>query len=1096
MLWLVSLCLWCCVAVDQAYARAVFAHFMVSNTAGYAVTDWENEITLAMDAHIDAFALNMAYNDDTNDSQLPNAFTAAQNLGFSLFLSFDYAGNGPWPQGTVLDYLIQWTASSAYYFYQGQPFVSTFEGSENAADWVDVKSLTASFFMPDWSSLGAKAALELQEGIADGLLSWAAWPYGPNDMDTYVDASYIQYLAGKPYMMPVSPWFFTNMPGYDKNWLWRGDDLWYDRWQQVHYLAPEFVEILTWNDFGESHYIGPIVDSHSSLADTLYTAFTTGEAPYNYAEAFSHDGWRAFLPFVIDMYKNNETLVEQEGISAWYRLNAAGACANDGNTTGNTASQLQLEYWPYQIPQNKIFFSALLASPAEISVTIGGTSLAADWVHTPSNGVGLYHGSVSYSGYSGQVMFTVTRSGSTVVSLDGEEILQTCWQPTIAENWNAWTGFEMASGSVSASPTSLDDEVCVAGWGIGDFNELCAFTCSLGYCPVGACVCSALGEQPTLPDATGIQGYPAAGKDANYAGLCSFACNYGYCPSDTCGTAEVPLTVPTVSPFTPDTCVAGTGNGDLAGLCSYACNFGFCPIHSCSCTVTGPLNVPPTAIANLTGWAASEVDSGLCQFACSRGYCPSPVCTQYNATSDYVCGASDEDFENDVDCGDTPTCDYSISYSDMDALQASLGDIDTACIDFYMVGALYGELQMVLDNYTSLTSNVDYDSKFTDYVKAVQAEVPAQLQYFMNDSTDGPVGEGNKYFQCILQDIGRANETATSCPIDANYMTNSYTIYYELLDEDGFFGNLTATFGIEQDWVVFGTDAEAPTCLPGDYPDGCWTLQGYPMAADSSSYTVANPKDIITSALPNMPTMQSSMLLTQMEMGMGDWGGLGDDVVQAYSTAVFMLAEAIDRMENVISIATDWENEQAKQKILDIVMIVLLVVPFLGELDAISDSLIGLARMLELAGAVGNTGLDLYTVIEDPEMAPMVITQYLFRGGSREPSEFSDMAAARRKMTDDDEEALGAVFRSKSIQETALGPEHPDTLTSVSNLGSVLKDQGKYEEAEVMHRRALEGSEKALGPEHPDTLVSVSHLGSVLEDQGKYEEAEAMYREL
>lgn len=32
-------------------------------------------------------------------------------------------------------------------------------------------------------------------------------------------------------MMPISPWFFTNLPGYDKNWLWRrGDMLWYDRW--------------------------------------------------------------------------------------------------------------------------------------------------------------------------------------------------------------------------------------------------------------------------------------------------------------------------------------------------------------------------------------------------------------------------------------------------------------------------------------------------------------------------------------------------------------------------------------------------------------------------------------------------------------------------------------------------------------------------------------------------------------------------------------------------------------------------------------------------------------------------------------------------
>ncbi|KAJ5706448.1 hypothetical protein N7536_002137 [Penicillium majusculum] len=57
-------------------------------------------------------------------------------------------------------------------------------------------------------------------------------------------------------------------------------------------------------------------------------------------------------------------------------------------------------------------------------------------------------------------------------------------------------------------------------------------------------------------------------------------------------------------------------------------------------------------------------------------------------------------------------------------------------------------------------------------------------------------------------------------------------------------------------------------------------------------------------------------------------------------------------------------------------------------------------------------------------------------------------------------------------RESVLGLEYPDTLTSVSNLGLVLDRQGRYEEAEAMHRRALERSEKVLGPEHPDTLIS------------------------
>src|ERR1700727_2561557 len=84
--------------------------------------------------------------------------------------------------------------------------------------------------------------------------------------------------------------------------------------------------------------------------------------------------------------------------------------------------------------------------------------------------------------------------------------------------------------------------------------------------------------------------------------------------------------------------------------------------------------------------------------------------------------------------------------------------------------------------------------------------------------------------------------------------------------------------------------------------------------------------------------------------------------------------------------------------------------------------------------------------------------------------------------------------RALNKREEVLGKEHPETITSVSNLASVLQDQGKYQEAEVLYRQALEGREKMLGKEHPETLVSISKLALVLQNQGKYQEAEAMNR--
>jgi hypothetical protein len=206
-------------------------------------------------AHIDAFALNMGRADPTSTNSVPAAFEAANKYGFQLFFSFDYAGNGPWAIDDVIDYLDAYGSNAAYYKYNGKPLVSTFEGPESASDWTTIKSKTGCFFIPDYSSYGPQKALAL--GVADGLFNWGAWPSGPTGSNIAVDDAYLQALnqsgTPMPYMMPASPWFYTNLPNYNKNWVWRGDDLWYDRWQEIFSSKPEFVEIITWNDYGESH---------------------------------------------------------------------------------------------------------------------------------------------------------------------------------------------------------------------------------------------------------------------------------------------------------------------------------------------------------------------------------------------------------------------------------------------------------------------------------------------------------------------------------------------------------------------------------------------------------------------------------------------------------------------------------------------------------------------------------------------------------------------------------------------------------------------------------------------------------------------------
>jgi hypothetical protein len=60
--------------------------------------------------------------------------------------------------------------------------------------------------------------------------------------------------------------------------------------------------------------------------------------------------------------------------------------------------------------------------------------------------------------------------------------------------------------------------------------------------------------------------------------------------------------------------------------------------------------------------------------------------------------------------------------------------------------------------------------------------------------------------------------------------------------------------------------------------------------------------------------------------------------------------------------------------------------------------------------------------------------------------------------------------RALAIREKVLGPEHPDTAGSLSNLAALLRSQGDVASARLLEERALEIYEKALGPEHPHTV--------------------------
>jgi len=311
----------------------------LANSENFTDATWQNNYKLAAEASIDGFALNIGHSDPRYETLIASAFRNAAISKFPVFLNFDYAAGGVWPIENIVLLIKQYRDHQYYYKYQSKPLVATFEGYDRASDWPTIKAQAGSiFFMPQWSSVPPYAQISIA-GI-DGLTSWDAWPAGNNKMYSQNDATYMGALktVNKPYMMPVSPWFFTRMPNYDKNWAWKGDSLWYDRWTQVLHKQPEFVQIISWNDFGESHYIGPLDEGQYAAFDSNH-----GNSPYNYARGMPHDAWRKHLPYLIAMYKNRATTINQERTVAWFRTTSlTNAACNPGGTTGNAPAKCSL----------------------------------------------------------------------------------------------------------------------------------------------------------------------------------------------------------------------------------------------------------------------------------------------------------------------------------------------------------------------------------------------------------------------------------------------------------------------------------------------------------------------------------------------------------------------------------------------------------------------------------------------------------------------------------------------------------------------------------------------------------------------------------
>ncbi|KAF8631025.1 hypothetical protein AX15_002636 [Amanita polypyramis BW_CC] len=125
----------------------------------------------------------------------------------------------------------------------------------------------------------------------------------------------------RAYMASVSPWFFTHYgpDSYNKNFIYLSDYwLYMKRWESLVNARDQInlVEILTWNDYGESHYIGPV----------------KGAQPNSQAwvDGFDHTGWLHMTKYYTTAFKTGSyPPIETDQLFMWARTHPANAQASN-----------------------------------------------------------------------------------------------------------------------------------------------------------------------------------------------------------------------------------------------------------------------------------------------------------------------------------------------------------------------------------------------------------------------------------------------------------------------------------------------------------------------------------------------------------------------------------------------------------------------------------------------------------------------------------------------------------------------------------------------------------------------------------------------
>jgi glucan endo-1,3-alpha-glucosidase len=258
--------------------------------------------------------------------------------------------------------------------------------------------------LPDAHSI--QQGLDTWSSIIDGAFYWgiAGVPNAGGALDQLhsID-SYASTLhnAGKLFMAPICLQFWG--ANADRYYEYSGASgmraMWMDAINRSH---PDWVEIITWNDFIEGTYVSPIDDPNQYPGANYLDASGIPLGTRSYFH--THQGATALLPFFIQWYKTEvEPIIQHDAVYFFYR--------SQPERTSSGKPSVSHKFGPVA---DLIYITSNLTAPADLTITTGGhvatLHLIAGSTDTQTP---FYPGAAP--------TFTLVRNGKIVVTATGHD---------------------------------------------------------------------------------------------------------------------------------------------------------------------------------------------------------------------------------------------------------------------------------------------------------------------------------------------------------------------------------------------------------------------------------------------------------------------------------------------------------------------------------------------------------------------------------------------------------------------------------------------------------------------------------------------------